>query len=290
MADNFTRNKFEWLEGVARAKGLPATAYRVSILIIENLNRKTGDAWPAVATLAQALSAKDDTVRQALKSLKVAGWLEYESTQGRGKSNRYSIKFPIQNDELNPPITGGLNHENPTKVGGFNNSENPPESGIKPPCLGNKIPPSQGDNTYDNPMIDSIEKDISIAPNVFDDVSEDANLEAQELSFDDVARVYPVGVVEDLKWAKRDFEKIIKNREATAEELRSKASRFASVCLKAQVPEEFIPQMQNWFKRGLWKNEEVWPKPKNTNQAKQKKKSAIELAHERSLVTEGGVS
>jgi hypothetical protein len=55
MGDKFTALKFQWLEGIASDPELPASAARLAIALNKHLNRKTWDAFPAVATLARAI-------------------------------------------------------------------------------------------------------------------------------------------------------------------------------------------------------------------------------------------
>ena len=117
MADDWTRNKFDWLDAVAADPLLPATASRLAIVLLRYLNRQTGDAWPSIPRLAADMSTAENTVRAGLKALKDRGHLAIETGGGRAATNRYTMQTPadkpcknlegkksdtLQNPELNP--------------------------------------------------------------------------------------------------------------------------------------------------------------------------------------------
>ncbi len=89
MADDFTLEKFAWLDQVAADSALPAHAARLAVVFLRYVNRATGDAWPAIPTLASALGMVENSVRNALRAMVANGHLAIEAGGGRGATNRY---------------------------------------------------------------------------------------------------------------------------------------------------------------------------------------------------------
>jgi hypothetical protein len=89
MGDKFTALKFRWLEGIAADPELPASAARLAIALNKHLNRKTWDAFPAVATLARAIRMTERRVQTLLQDLVKRGHLTIEAGGGRHATNRY---------------------------------------------------------------------------------------------------------------------------------------------------------------------------------------------------------
>jgi hypothetical protein len=96
MSDH-TRNLFGWLSQVARDDGLPPTAARLAIVLSSYVNRESGDAWPAVPTLARNLGVVENSVRKALRAMVAAGHLEIDAGGGRAATHRYR---PVLKDAL----------------------------------------------------------------------------------------------------------------------------------------------------------------------------------------------
>jgi hypothetical protein len=92
MADDFTKRKFDWLDQVARDRDLSAEAFRLAyILASKHLNRRTGDAWPGQATLAETLGlASPRSIKHLIDQLAERGHLRVTVGRGRGHSNRYA--------------------------------------------------------------------------------------------------------------------------------------------------------------------------------------------------------
>ena len=103
MSDQFTKDKFQWLDQVAADVSLPGTAFKLAYLISQNLNRQSGNAWPSIATLATRLGTNEKTVRRLTDELCEAGYLE-KKRGGDGKPNVYRLvhsdrtKMSDQND------------------------------------------------------------------------------------------------------------------------------------------------------------------------------------------------
>ncbi|GLI92371.1 helix-turn-helix domain-containing protein [Methylocystis echinoides] len=85
----FIRDRIMWLEQVAADESLTKTAVRLAIVLNGFFNSKTGDAWPAVGTLARRLGTSDRAVQKALRAMADAGHLTI-SAGGGNNTNRYA--------------------------------------------------------------------------------------------------------------------------------------------------------------------------------------------------------
>jgi hypothetical protein len=86
MLGSFTK-RLDWLDRVARdpdCRGLPTSC--AVLLAARYFNSTTGRAWPAIATLAEALTADRRSVQRALDVLVETGHLARESRVGRTNS------------------------------------------------------------------------------------------------------------------------------------------------------------------------------------------------------------
>ncbi len=68
MSDPFTARKFAWLEAVARDGDLRASASRLAIILAGFFNRKSGDAWPSMDTLADILGMTRRGVQKSVEA------------------------------------------------------------------------------------------------------------------------------------------------------------------------------------------------------------------------------
>lgn len=92
-ARSFTAFKLRWLELMAIDRDVPATAYRVaSILGLLYINRETGTAWPALATLAAHIGANESTVRRSIEALQKLGYVK-KKRGGDGRPNTYEMSI-----------------------------------------------------------------------------------------------------------------------------------------------------------------------------------------------------
>lgn len=77
---------------------LTATTQHVALVLATYMDTTTLKAFPSVATLSRDCARKRTTVRDALRTLEVMGWLEIERFRNsRGDeriSNRYYGQFP----------------------------------------------------------------------------------------------------------------------------------------------------------------------------------------------------
>jgi hypothetical protein len=92
MADNFSSRKMRWLNSIFFDPTIKATTCRIAYVIGDYLNRHTGDAWPAQATIARKIGACPKTVYRAIKELERRGQLSVRRG-GRAGTLRYAPIF-----------------------------------------------------------------------------------------------------------------------------------------------------------------------------------------------------
>ncbi|HML44658.1 MAG TPA: hypothetical protein PKE13_17280 [Hyphomicrobium zavarzinii] len=78
-----------WATQVAADFTLPAASVRVAVYLAHMINAKTAAAWPAIQTIAAALTVSQSTVRNGLRSLESGGHLRIVLGGGRNRTNRY---------------------------------------------------------------------------------------------------------------------------------------------------------------------------------------------------------
>lgn len=141
MADQFTSDRFSWLNQVATDRSLPPSAARVAIVLGGYVNRISGDAWPSVETLSASVGIVENCVRKALKAMVRNGHIAVETGGGRKSTNRYRPIIKDQSNDGQKPRTGmrGFGEGEPcTGVGGFGKetlhgrSQNPARAFTKP--------------------------------------------------------------------------------------------------------------------------------------------------------------
>lgn len=103
--DPFIAEKFAWLEQVAFNKNSKdrGDAVRISIAISKHLNRKTKDAYPSLALLAELLGTNEKTVRRGIDWLVKQGHLETKRG-GKGHATRYTIKLHDRTELSNQAV------------------------------------------------------------------------------------------------------------------------------------------------------------------------------------------
>jgi hypothetical protein len=142
MLGSFTK-RMDWLERVARdpdCRGLP-TAVAV-LLAVRYFNSTTGRAWPATATLAEALTADRRSIRRSIDTLVEAGHLERETGGGGRKTNSYWMRW--ERERTRPERAGA---DTPSSAEG--GSRRPGEGAYTPRERGRRDPPILG-NTPGN--------------------------------------------------------------------------------------------------------------------------------------------
>ncbi|NGM46911.1 hypothetical protein G5B31_15345 [Rhodobacter sp. SGA-6-6] len=89
-AKDFTRRQIAWTRQVRQDRRISDKAVRIAdALAFDYMNAETGDAWPAMATLCEAVDASERAVRRALDQMVEGGHLSIKSGGGRRQSNRY---------------------------------------------------------------------------------------------------------------------------------------------------------------------------------------------------------
>ncbi len=91
MSDPHTASKLRCLDAACRDTLLSPLDFRVFHLIASMINRVTGDAWPAQATLAEMLGVTRRSVQISLARLRRLGYLSAEVQRGRGHVKRYRL-------------------------------------------------------------------------------------------------------------------------------------------------------------------------------------------------------
>ena len=129
-----TFSKLGWLEQVSFDPDLSHFAVRVAtVLAVRWLNQKTGEAWPAQETLAQATGATADGVRKAVLQLEAGGHMTIKRGAGRGQSSRYRPVIKPAKSRVNPRRPSGLSAPKPqTAVWplGSNTAPETPDGGL----------------------------------------------------------------------------------------------------------------------------------------------------------------
>ena len=89
MADDFTRNKLDWVDAIRRDRAMTRLDACVAAELAAFLNRKTGDAWPSHEKVAERLNASRSGVKKAVRRLERAGYLDVSQGRGRTHTNHY---------------------------------------------------------------------------------------------------------------------------------------------------------------------------------------------------------
>lgn len=248
MADEFTRNKLVWLEQVTLDRALPASALRVAnILALRYLSRKTGDAFPSIREVADALVASESTIRQSIKALADAGYLEVKIGGGRSARNHYRL---IEKASETLRESGGFNSKKPSgnSEGIFeetlrNPTRNPPDSHRKPSGFS---PSHIKNNPMTNPLKNPLtQRASSTAPSKKAALREPA-LKAE---FEAWWTQYPR---KDDKIAAVAAYAKVRAGGATREELLLGAMRYADARKNEEPRYTKLPA--TWLHRGSWEN------------------------------------
>lgn len=100
------RSKFLWLRQVLTDPATGHLACRVAGLLIDHINRATGEAWPSQARLADAAGVTPRAIQYALQKLISGGHLKVR--RQRGLANRYQPLIRPTNDS-SPDRSGPTN-------------------------------------------------------------------------------------------------------------------------------------------------------------------------------------
>jgi len=114
--DDFTRNRFSWLDQVLADEEISKAAFAVAYALASHINRKSGLAWPSQSTLAKQVSLSDRQVRKLVEQLVERGHLFIAKRHTRHTPNYYRLAFLDRNasstlDDSRPepevhPVTG----------------------------------------------------------------------------------------------------------------------------------------------------------------------------------------
>src|SRR5437763_1164245 len=88
MADEHTKRMFAWQHQVLCDPKLSALAKNVASLLLEFVNRKSGDTWVSNGRLATNLGRCRRSIQKAIKQLSEGGHVEVTSRLKSGKTNR----------------------------------------------------------------------------------------------------------------------------------------------------------------------------------------------------------
>jgi hypothetical protein len=98
-----TRDLHEWLREVCRDPGLECADFRIAYVIADHINRKSGEAWPALQTIAAEAALAKNTVIAGIRRLTHAGHLGLvPGRAGSGHSHHYRLLKKVQPVDLLP--------------------------------------------------------------------------------------------------------------------------------------------------------------------------------------------
>lgn len=86
---------FTWRSAIAsRESELPPTQRHAALTLSLHMSEKGDSCFPGMPLLVEETGLGLSTVREALRQLAAAGWLERTVSHGRGQSNRYRALIP----------------------------------------------------------------------------------------------------------------------------------------------------------------------------------------------------
>lgn len=98
MSDNFTAERFRWLEQINSDHHLPALASKVGFWISSHVNRIKLYAYPSQETLAREAGCSRKGLQLSIEALVKNGHLQSEVHRGRKQTNKYRwVLKPVQN-------------------------------------------------------------------------------------------------------------------------------------------------------------------------------------------------
>jgi DNA-binding transcriptional regulator YhcF (GntR family) len=91
----FQAAKEAWLKALIAHPNLSGADMAAAVAISTFLNRKTGEAWPSLETLADMTNRNRSTVWRAIKHLEELKLLEVRKGRGRHVTNRYRPRLGL---------------------------------------------------------------------------------------------------------------------------------------------------------------------------------------------------
>ena len=161
IGDQFTAEKFRWLDQVLADTRREGAAFEVAYLLATRyLNRQSGTAWPSIPTLASALNKSVRRTQDAITSLVNRGHLTCKRG-GQGHANVYTIalhdvtktsdqtELAVDENVLsNEAMTGRKRPINEIQTGHFRSNDRT----ISSKMTGRKRPPNPIKEPYEEPI------------------------------------------------------------------------------------------------------------------------------------------
>jgi hypothetical protein len=231
-----TAGRFRWLDQVGADPELTPLCFRLAYAISTFINRTTGDAWPGQARLAADCHATDRSIRDALTMLRERSHLRMTGRGGRGKTSRYR---PIMIDAETRNCASTFTDENPED--GFHVTE---------PKPGNFRPKTRKKTTL-NPEENDTKRGSQLPTIPLREPIEEPFEDIESQKFAAWYSIFPKKVAR--KKALKVYRRIIKNGEATHDELLDGAERYAAEVVGREA--RFIKQPDGWLSDGRWADE-----------------------------------
>jgi biotin operon repressor len=255
VADEYTRDRFAWLDSVAADhRKVGALAARVGYWISHHVSRKEGCAWPSQPLLGRLVGVTERAVRNAIKELEEAGHIRVAAPNKKGGSNRY---FLIQQ-----PRNESSAVEQPTPEPQFRAST--PNPGTKLPQPRNESSATPGTavptNQLNEPTEETTDGYIS-QPTLFADEKKLAKeaprrQESIDPAFEQFWAQYPLRKAKES--ARASYIKAVKSG-VLPDDILAGAMRYAAE-RQSQDP-RFTKHASTWLRGGCWADEPDGPAP-----------------------------
>jgi len=247
LADAFTRNRLNWIEQVAIDSTLKGDAVRLGVILATRfLNRRTGECWPAIATLAELLVIDESTVRRATASLIGAGYLT-RKRGGKGRPNRYAITF---HDRAKMPDQEESSPRKNARSSDVMSAQFCTDDRAKLLDMTvQNCPPNPLNEPYDEPVEESISRNSASSP-------KRKSRKVDEEAFENFWKQYPRKVAKGA--ARKAFPKALEK--ASAQDLELGAMRYAAE-REGQDP-KYTKHAATWLSKECWLDE---PTPEHKN-------------------------
>lgn len=237
--------KWQLLQAIIADADLSATAKLVAARLLYHHSSQTGRCSPSYQTVADGIALQRRAVIRAVQDLEVRGWLSVNRVKGGDPAaaqgfvtNGFRINFD-RSDEA-PPVSG--------------ETLPPSAPGDTPPGVSSDTPPSV---PRDTPGVsgETLPPVSGETPNSGKDTGKGNREESPPTpsAFDEWWETYPR---RDGKIAARKvFDRVLKNRQATVEELIAGARRYAAA--RAGQDPKFTKVPTTWLNGGHWADEPV---------------------------------
>jgi hypothetical protein len=227
MADDFTRQKFAWLDQIATDPSVSAQAFRAGYFIAcRFLNRGTGDAFPSQDTLARLIGLTTSKgVRYLIDQLVDGGHLGVTAAHGRGRTNRY--RLILKGGDITPDVV--------------ERSGAPPRDNDG---IGTDAATDLRDTLFPEPDRDEPAPQPAVS---------DASL---DLAFETWWEQYPKKVAKAA--ARKAYERIVRSSVAAPQELFAGVMRYAAQ--RTDQDPQFTKHPGTWLNGACWTDEPDQPR------------------------------